>query len=159
KDRIAVPSLKVAPQTILMHIAAEQVWGMGNHRKLDHLFVALPNPEGMAAGLRDGHEVNANFTTSPFHEIEMKARLTTVTSAFEIMGGATTGLTFTSSEAFGKCPSLRRGEQRVRRGACLGHSDKGRATKLYIDMTHETKLSEDDIAAIISSKDMEYTKV
>jgi len=54
----------------------------------------------MAAVLRDGHEVNANFTTSPFHEIEMKAGRTTVTSAFEIMGDPTTGLTFTSSEAF-----------------------------------------------------------
>ena len=49
KDRIAVPSVKVAAQTILMHIAAEKLWGAGNHTKLDHLFVALPNPEGMAA--------------------------------------------------------------------------------------------------------------
>ena len=73
KDRIAVPSVKVAAQTILMHIAAEKLWGVGNHTQLDHLFVALPNPEGMAAVMSQGHEVNANFTTSPFHEVEMKA--------------------------------------------------------------------------------------
>jgi NitT/TauT family transport system substrate-binding protein len=160
-DRISIPSLKVATQTILMHIAAEQVWGVGNHTKLDHLFVALPNLEGMAAVLRDGHEVNTNFTTSPFHEIEMKAGLTTVTSAFEIMGGPTTGLTFTSSEAF-------RAQNRQVFAAVSNafdealvwvNADKQRAAKLYIEMMHEKRLSEDDIAAIISSKDMEYTRV
>jgi NitT/TauT family transport system substrate-binding protein len=160
-DRIAVPSLKVAAQTILMHIAAEKVWGRGNHNKLDHLFVALPNPEGMAAVLSKGHEVNANFTISPFHEAEMKAGLTTVTSAFEIMGGPTTGLTFTSSEAFHS--------QNPRVFASVNkafddsfdwiNADKRRAAKLYIEMANEKKLSEDDMLAIISGKDMEYTKV
>jgi NitT/TauT family transport system substrate-binding protein len=161
KDRIAVPSLKVAAQTILMHIAAEQVWGVGNHTKLDHLFVALPNPDGMAAVLRDGHEVNANFTTSPFHEIEMKAGLSTVISAFEIMGGPTTGLTFTSSEAFhSQNPRVFAAVNAAFDEALVWvNSDKQRAAKLYIEMAHEKKLSEDDIATIISSKDMEYTKV
>jgi len=161
KDRIAVPSLKVAAQTILMHIAAERLWGVGNHTKLDHLFVALPNPEGMAAVLSHGHEVNANFTTSPFHEIEMKAGLTTVTSAFEIMGGPTTGLTFTSSEAFrsGNAQVFAAVNNAFDEALLWVNSDKRRAAKLYIEMTHEKKLSEDDIAAIISSKDMGYTKV
>src|SRR5262249_50836699 len=143
-DRISVPSLKVAAQAILMHIAAEQVWGLGNHTKLDHLFVALPNPEGMAAVLSPGHEITANFTTSPFHEIEMKAGLTTVTSAFEIMGGATTGLAFTSSEAF-------RSKNRLVFAAVNNafdeaidwvNADKRRAAKLYIEMAHEKKLNE-----------------
>jgi NitT/TauT family transport system substrate-binding protein len=162
KDRIAVPSLKVAAQTILRHIAAEQVLGGGqSHTKLDHLFVALPNPEGMAAVLRDGHEVNTNFTTSPFHEIEKKAGLITVTSAFEIMGGPTTGLTFTSSEAFHSANRLLFAAviNAFDEALVWVNSDKRRAAKLYIEMAHEKKLSEDDIAAIISSKDMEYTRV
>jgi NitT/TauT family transport system substrate-binding protein len=161
KDRIAVPSLKVAAQTILMHIAAERLWGVGNHTQLDHLFVALPNPEGMAAVLSHGHEVNANFTTSPFHEIEMKAGLTTVISAFEIMGGPTTGLTFTSSEAFrsGNAQVFAAVNSAFDEALVWVNADKRRAAKLYIEMAHEKKLSEDDIAAIISSKDMEYTKV
>jgi len=161
QDRIAVPSLKVAAQTILMHIAAERLWGVGNHTKLDHLFVALPNPEGMAAVLSHGHEVNANFTTSPFHEIEIKAGLTTVTSAFEIMGGPTTGLTFTSSEAFrsGNAQVFAAVNSAFDEALVWVNADKRRAAKLYIEMAHEKKLSEDDVAAIISSKDMEYTKV
>jgi NitT/TauT family transport system substrate-binding protein len=161
KDRIAVPSVKVAAQTILMHIAAEKLWGVGNHTKLDHLFVALPNPEGMAAVMSQGHEVNANFTTSPFHEAEMKAGLTTVTSAFEIMGGPTTGLTFTSSDAFhAQNPKVFAAVNGAFDEALEWvNADKRRAAKLYIEMAHEKKLSEDEVTAIISSKDMEYTKV
>ena len=49
KDRIAIPSLKVSSQAIWMHIAAEQVWGKGNHTKLDHIIVALPHPDALAA--------------------------------------------------------------------------------------------------------------
>jgi sulfonate transport system substrate-binding protein len=161
KDRIAVPSIKVAAQTILTHIAAEKLWGVGNHTRLDHLFVALPNPEGMAAVMSQGHEVNANFTISPFHEAEMKAGLTTVTSAFEIMGGPTTGLTFTSSEAFRTAnPKVFAAVNSAFAEAIdWVNADKRRAAKLYIAITNEKKLSEDEFVAIISSKDMEYTRV
>src|ERR1700704_2262782 len=96
KDRIAVPSLKVSTQAIMMHMAAEQIWGPGNHTKLDHIIVGLPHPEAVAAVLNPGHEINTHFATSPFHEAEMKAGLKTVTSGFDIMGGPTTGVTFTS---------------------------------------------------------------
>ena len=100
KDRIAVPSLKVSTQAIMMHIAAEQLWGQGNHTKLDHIIVALPHPEAVAAVLNPGHEINTHFATSPFHEAEMKGGLRTVTTGFDIMGGPTTGVTFTSNEKF-----------------------------------------------------------
>src|SRR5262249_59297890 len=30
-DRIAVPSLKVSTQAVMLHIAAEQLWGKGQH--------------------------------------------------------------------------------------------------------------------------------
>ena len=39
------------------------------------------------------------------------------------------------------------------------NADKRRAAKLYIEMAHEKKLSEEEILAIISGKDMEYTRV
>ena len=100
KDRIAVPSLKVSTQAIMMHIAAEQLWGKGNHTKLDHIIVALPHPRRWRRCSSQVHEVNAHFATSPFHEAEMAAGLKTVTTGFDIMGGPTTGVTFTSNEKF-----------------------------------------------------------
>lgn len=160
KDRIALPS-QVAAQALMMHIAAEQLWGKGNHTKLDHIIVALPHPEAMAAVLSQVHEVNTHFATSPFHEMEMKAGLKTVTSAYEIMGGPATGITFTSYEKFRS--------ENPRVFAAVGKAfdesfdwinfDKRRAAKLYIEMTKEKKLTEDELTMSISGKDMEYTKV
>jgi NitT/TauT family transport system substrate-binding protein len=161
KDRIAVPSLKVSTQAIMMHIAAEQLWGKGNHTKLDHIIVALPHPEALAAVLSQVHEVNAHFATSPFHEAEMAAGLKTVTTGFDIMGGPTTGVTFTSNEKF------RSENPRVFAAVNKAfdesfdwiNSDKRRAAKLYIEMTKEKKLTEDDLTASFSGQDMIYTKV
>jgi NitT/TauT family transport system substrate-binding protein len=51
----------------MMQIAAEQMWGPGNHTKLDHILVALPHPE-VAAAVLTGHEINPHFATSSFHE-------------------------------------------------------------------------------------------
>jgi NitT/TauT family transport system substrate-binding protein len=161
KDRIAIPSLQVSAQAIMMHIAVEQLWGKGNHAELDHIVVALPHPEAMAAVLNQGHEVNTHFATTPFHEVEMKAGLRTVTSAYKIMGGPVTGVNFTSTEKF------RAGNPRVFLAVSKAfdesfdwiNSDKRRAAKLYIEMTKEKKLTEDELTQSISGRDMEYTKV
>jgi NitT/TauT family transport system substrate-binding protein len=161
KDRIAVPSLKVSTQAIMMHIASEQLWGKGNHTKLDHVIVAVPHPEAVAAVSSQGHEINTHFATSPFHEAEMKAGLKTVTTAYEIMGGPTTGLTFTSNEKF------RSENPKVFAAVTKAfdesfdwiNSDKRRAAKLYIEMTKEKKLTEDDLTQSFSGKDIEFTKV
>jgi NitT/TauT family transport system substrate-binding protein len=160
KDRIAVPSLKVSTQAIMMHIAAEQTWGRGNHAKLDHIIVALPHPEALAAVTSPNHEINTHFATSPFHENEMKAGLRTVTTAYEIMGGTMTGLTFTSSEKFrGDNPKVFEAVAKAfDESLDWINSDKRRAARLYIEMTREKRLSEDDLFALFNTKDMEYTK-
>jgi NitT/TauT family transport system substrate-binding protein len=161
KDRIAVPSLKVSTQAIMMHFAAEQVWGKGNHTKLDHIIVAIPHPEAAAAVLNATHEINTHFATSPFHEVEMKGGLKTVTTAYQIMGGPTTGLTFTSNEKFrSENPKVFEAVNKAfDESFDWINSDKRRAAKLYIEMTKEKRLSEDDLTASFSSKDLEFTKV
>jgi NitT/TauT family transport system substrate-binding protein len=161
KDRIAIPSLKVSTQALMLQIAATQLWGKGNQTKLDHIIVAVPHPEALAAVTRPGHEINTHFATSPFHELEMKAGLRTVTTAYEIMGGPMTGLTFTSSETFRKANPKVFAAVAKAFDESFGwiNSDKRRAAKLYIEMTKEKKLTEDDLFALFSTKDMEYTKV
>jgi NitT/TauT family transport system substrate-binding protein len=160
KDRIAIPSLKVSTQAIMLHIAAEQLWGKGNHTKLDHIIVALPHPDALAAATNPNHEITTHFATSPFHEGEMKAGLKTVTTAYEIMGGTMTGLTFTSNEVFRKDnPKVFEAVSKAF-DESFGwiNSDKRRAAKLYIEMTKEKRLTEDDLFALFNTKDMEYTK-
>jgi NitT/TauT family transport system substrate-binding protein len=161
KDRIAIPSLKVSTQAIMLHIAAEKTWGKGQHAKLDHIIVALPHPEALAAVTNPGHEITTHFATSPFHEAEMKAGLRTVTTAYEIMGGSMTGLTFTSNETFRKAnPKVFDAVSKAFDESFTWiNSDKRRAARLYIDMTKERRLTEDDLYNLFVTPDMEYTKV
>lgn len=159
KHRIAVPSLKVSTQAFMLQFAADKEWG--DATKLDHLVVALPHPEALAAVLNPVHEITAHFATSPFHEKEAKANLPVVITAYDIMGGPTTGLTLTSTEKF-------RGENPKVFAAVLAaydeaiewtNADKLRAARLYIEMTKDRNMSEDELAATMATKDLEYTKV
>lgn len=159
KDRIAIPSIKVSTQAIYLQVAAEKEWGVGQHTKLDHLAVALAHPDALAAVLNPQGEVTAHFATSPFHETEMKAGLHTVTSAYKIMGGPTTNLVFVAAEKF-------RSENpkvfaivvaALDEAMTWTNADKRRAAKLYMEMTKEKKLTEDDIVAIISADGFDFT--
>ena len=42
-------------------------------------------------------EISAHWATSPFHEAEIKAGMKTVVSGYDIMGGQTTLIAFTST--------------------------------------------------------------
>jgi NitT/TauT family transport system substrate-binding protein len=161
KDRIAVPSLKVSTQALMLHMAAEKLWGKGNHTKLDHITVALPHPEALAAVTSPTHEITTHFATSPFHEGEIKAGLRTVTTATEIMDGPFCGLTFTSNEKFRKeNPKVFAAVSKAFDESFEWiNADKRRAAKLYIELAKEKRMSEDELTALFSSPDMEFTKV
>ena len=161
KDRIAVPSVKVSTQALFLQIAAEKEWGPGQHGRLDHLTVGLAHPDAIAAVLNPVGEVTAHFATSPFHETEMKAGLKTVTSGYQIMGGEVSNLVFVTTEKF------RAANPKVYAVVVAAldeaiqwtNADKRRAAKLYIEMTKEKKLTEDDVVAIISAPGFDFTKV
>lgn len=161
KDRIAVPSVKVSTQALFLQIAAEKEWGPGQHGRLDHLTVGLAHPDALAAVLNPMSEINSHFATSPFHETEMKAGFRTVTSGYEIMGGPVSNLVFVTTEKF------RAANPKVYavviaamdEAIAWTNADKRRAAKLYIEMTKEKKLSEDDVVALISVPGFDFTKV
>lgn len=159
KDRIAIPSIKVSTQAIFLQIAAEKEWGPGQHTKLDHLAVALAHPDALAAVMNPAGEITSHFATSPFHEAEMKAGFHTVTSAYKIMGGPTSNLVFVTTEKFrNDNPKIYASVvAALDEAMAWTNGDKRRAAKLYIEMTKEKKLSEDDIVAIISAEGFDFT--
>lgn len=158
KHRIAIPSLKVSTQAFMLHVAADKLFG--EYTKLDHIIVALPHPEALAAVLNQQGEITAHFATSPFHEKETKAGLPVVTTAYDIMGGVTTGLTFTSTEKFrNENPKVFAAVLKAYDEAIAWtNADKLRAARLYIEMTKDKNLDEAELAALLATKDMEYTK-
>lgn len=88
KDRIALPSVKVSFQAILLQMAAEKTFGIGQHTRLDNLTVSLPHPDGTAALLSGRSEINAHFTSAPFQYQQLRdARVHRVVNSYEITDG------------------------------------------------------------------------
>src|SRR5438270_343960 len=91
KDKIAVPSIKVSTQAILLQMAAAKEFGDANYARIDPWTVALSHPDGMLAITNNTAGVDAHFTSSPFHEQELKVSgVHTLTTSYEILGGPAT---------------------------------------------------------------------
>ena len=159
-DRIAVPSAKVSMQAIILQMAAEREFGPGQFGKLEHLVVTLPNPDGMIAVLNPTHEVTAHMATQPFHAAEVKAGLKTIVDGYDVLGGVSASNTFVSTEKF-RAENPRTYEAVVAAHAeaiAWLNADLRRAAKLFIQVTNEKRLTEDEVTALISEKGFEYTR-
>ena len=160
KDRIALPSAKVSTQAILLQMAAEREWGPGQHARLDHLVIALSNPDGMIAVLNPTHEVNAHIATQPFHAGEVKGGLKTLLNGYELLGGTAASNTMVSTEPF------RAANPKVFAAVIAAHeeamawinADMRRTAKLFIALTREKQLTEDEVVALMSEPGFEYTR-
>src|SRR4051812_18590928 len=85
-DKIAVPTVKVSTQAVLLQIAAKRQ--LGNVGALDALTIQLGHPDAVAALSSPGNEVNSHFSLPPFQERELQIPgVHTVLNSFEIAGG------------------------------------------------------------------------
>src|SRR5471032_2474083 len=64
KDKIAVPSVKISTQAIMLQMASAAAWGDADYEHLDPLTVSLAHPDGMTALMNNTGGVNAHFATS-----------------------------------------------------------------------------------------------
>lgn len=160
KDRIAVPSVKVSTQAIMLQMLAEQVFGPGQHVKIDHLTVSLSHPDGMAAILNPGSEITAHFTTSPFHEREMKmAGMRTLLTSYDILGGQATAVVMTATERFRaanpKVYAAVKGA--LDEAIATVNADKAAAARLYVELSRERSATPADIQAMMTAPGFDYT--
>ena len=88
-DKIAVPTVKVSTQAILLQIAASEMFGKDQWAHFDPLTVQMGHPDGYIALKNQSHEVRSHFAAPPFDFYEMKevpgAHL--IIDSFKIMGG------------------------------------------------------------------------
>src|SRR5450432_1828081 len=98
KDKIAVPSVKISTQAIMLQMAASKAFGEKDYAKLDPLTISLSHPDATLAFIGNTAGVNAHFSTSPFYEQEIKvpgAHL--ITTSYEILGGRRSAQEMTTS--------------------------------------------------------------
>src|SRR5882757_486704 len=86
KDRIALPSVKISMQAILLEMAAAKEFGDANYEKLDPLTVSMGHPDAFAA-LNAGTEVGSHFSSAPFQNRQLKMPgYHQVVSSYDIIG-------------------------------------------------------------------------
>lgn len=86
KDRIALPSVKVGFQPIVLQMAADQAFGQ--YDKLDELTVSMPHPDATAALLSGKSEITGHFTSPPFVQQQLASgKAFPVLNSYDVLGG------------------------------------------------------------------------
>ncbi|MDQ4062125.1 MAG: ABC transporter substrate-binding protein [Pseudomonadota bacterium] len=108
KDRIALPAVRTSIQAITLQMAAEKVFGPGQHAKLDPLTVSMGHPDGFAALMSGKSEITAHFTSAPFMYEELAdKRVHKVLDSYEVLGGPHTfNLVWTTGRYYKENPDV-----------------------------------------------------
>jgi NitT/TauT family transport system substrate-binding protein len=160
KDKIAVPSVKISTQALMLQMSAYDLFGPTNYQKFDELTVSLAHPDAMVALMNNTSGVNAHFATSPFYEQEMKlpgARV--LTTSYDILGGRASALVVVTTTKFHDAnPKLYKAFLAAEKEAIdTINKDKRKAAQDYLSIAKDTKNSVDDIFAVINDKDYAFT--
>ena len=160
KDRIVVPSVKVSTQAIMLQMAAAKEFGDANYARLDPWTVGLSHPDGLLAITNNSGGIDAHFTTSPFHEQEMKIPgMRTLTTSYEILGGPATAVVIATSTKYRDANpgTYRAFLSALKEAIDTINKDKRAAAKVYLEQAKDTKNSVDDIFTMINAPDYAFT--
>jgi NitT/TauT family transport system substrate-binding protein len=160
KDRIAVPSVQVSFQAMLLQMAAAKEWGAENYKKLDHLTVGLGQMDAVAAMMQPTHEVNSDFATPPFLYIEQQQPgIRSILTMKEILGeNGTIGTAATTTRFRTTKPELYQVLRAALKEAMdIIAADKNRAVDAYIAATGDNKTAREMLLKIANDPDVEFT--
>jgi NitT/TauT family transport system substrate-binding protein len=90
KDKIAVTTVKISTQALLLEMAAAKEFGEKDYEKLDSLTVSMSHPDAAAALLSGSGSITAHFSSPPFEYQEKAKGLRQVIDNYEILGGPAT---------------------------------------------------------------------
>ncbi|MEN3374717.1 MAG: sulfonate transport system substrate-binding protein [Hyphomicrobiales bacterium] len=160
KDKIAVPSVKISTQALMLQMAAFDLFGPSSYQKFDELTVSLAHPDAMVALMNNTSGVNAHFATSPFYEAEMKipgARV--LTTSYDILGGRASALVVITTTKFHDAnPKIYKAFLAAEKEAIETiNKDKRAAAKAYLEIANDKKSTLEEIFAVINDKDYAYT--
>ena len=160
QDKIAVTAVKVSIPAIAMQMYAATRYGAENAERFDRYTVTMTHPDGVVALLSGGNQVNAHFTSPPFHQREIAdPAVHTVISTDDILGGATTFTMLSTTARF-----------RERNGAAyaavlaaleeangLIESDPDRAAQILFEADSGAGFSATELAQVLRDPAIKFT--
>lgn len=159
KDKIAVPTIKVSSQAMVLKMAMEKMYGEGARDKLDAMTVQLGHPDAMIAVVGGSSEVNSHFSAPPYQFTELKTPgVHLVLDSSDVFGGpASNAVVFGTRKFYDENPkTIATFMAGLEEANALIARDPSLAAKIYLDATHE-KYSVDEVVAMIKAPNVVYS--
>ncbi len=158
EDKIALPSVKVSIQAIILQMAAAKQWGKAEYTKLDSLTVAMSPPDSTIA-LLSGSGISTVFSVPPYQTQQLETPgIHTVLNSFDVFGAPhTLTVGWTTSEFRAKNPALFKAVISAMREATeLVNKDLKKASQYWID-ANKAKMPLEKVAEIAGGAQVKWT--
>jgi NitT/TauT family transport system substrate-binding protein len=156
-DKIAVPTVKVSTQAILLQMAASKMFGPDQWGHFDPLTVQMGHPDALVAMSNPQHEVRNHFAAPPFqhYELQRVPGARAITTSTEIIGGPLSQGQFMTTSKFAEAnPKI---IQAVRAAAeeakAMIEKDTRGAVEIYKEITND-KTPTDEIMQMLAQPGM-----
>jgi NitT/TauT family transport system substrate-binding protein len=159
KDKIAVPTVKVSSQAMVLKMALEKMYGPAARDSLDAMTVQLGHPDAMIAVVGGSSEVNSHFSAPPYQATELKTPgVHLVLDSSEVFGGpASNAVVFGTKKFYQANPkTIAAFMAALEEANAFIARDPAAAAKLYLDATKE-KYSVDEVVAMIKAPNVVYS--
>jgi NitT/TauT family transport system substrate-binding protein len=162
-DRIAVPSVRQGPHSLVIGMALDKALGAGSYGKLDSIQVQSGHADAVTMILNPTHEVNSHFSTLPYVDIELKStvpKIHAVLTSSEVFGGPTTIISAYATRRFVE-------ENPIKAAALAAALDEAQeiiandrmgAANSYIAVTHE-RFAPEVLAELLTREGVLYSGV
>jgi NitT/TauT family transport system substrate-binding protein len=160
QDKIAVTSVKVSIPSIVMQMYAAAKYGAAEAFRFDRYTVTMTHPDALIALVSGSGQIDAHFTSPPFHQREIKdAKVRTVLNSDDIMGGSTTFTMLSTTASF-------RDKNPQAYAAVLGaleeaneliRSDQRAAAEILFKAEAAAGFSVDELVEVLGSTDIKFT--
>ena len=159
KDRIALPSVKISMQAILLEMAAAKEFGEANYEKLDPLTVSMGHPDAFAA-LNSGTEVGSHFSSAPFQNRQLKMPgYHQVISSYDIIGPHSVSCIVMQTKFHDGNPKLTAAILAAMKEATAWiKADKRAAAEAYLRVTKD-RMPVDELLAMLNDPNIVITIV
>jgi sulfonate transport system substrate-binding protein len=159
KDRIAVPTVRISFNSMMLQMAAEKLWN--DPHRLDHLTVGLGHPDAVTA-LSAGYDkatITAHIAVQPFTARGLKLPgAHVIADSREVFGGPLTQITLIASkQTKEKNPTLFKAvANALNESIKVANADKKAAAVLWKNAQKASE-SVDDLVALLDDPGFEFT--
>jgi NitT/TauT family transport system substrate-binding protein len=159
QDRIAVPTVRLSFNAMMLQMAAEQLWG--DPHRLDHLTVALGHPDAVTA-LSAGYgkaTVTAHIAVQPFTDRGLKLPgAHVITDSRKVFGGPLTQITLLASKQTKEKNAVlfQAVANALEASIRVANADKRQAAALWKEVQKAPE-SLDDLVAQLNDPGFEFT--